>query len=101
MNKIINKFLWTGDKFTAKLHLKQPGRTYSACWSFTKHWESIQKLRKISNLKHLYKNELNKACFAHDAAYSNSNDLAKRIISDKILKDKLIKLLEIVNMIGI
>ena len=31
MNKIINKFLLTGDKFKSELHLKQPGLTYSAC----------------------------------------------------------------------
>ena len=29
-----------------------------------------------------------KACFAYDAAYSDSKDLAKRAISDKILKDR-------------
>ena len=29
MNKIINKFLLTGDKFMPKLHLKQPGFTYT------------------------------------------------------------------------
>ena len=28
---------------------------------------------------------LDKVCFAHDAAYSESKDLAKRTISDKIL----------------
>ena len=28
---------------------------------------------------------------AHDAAYSDSNDLAKRTISDKILKDRACK----------
>ena len=27
MNKIINKFLLTGDKFMPELHLKQPGFT--------------------------------------------------------------------------
>ena len=30
-----------------------------------------------------------KACFAHDALYSDSKDLAKWIISDKSLKDKV------------
>ena len=44
MNKIINKFLLTGDKFTPELHLKQPGFTYSACGPFTKHRERIQKI---------------------------------------------------------
>ena len=38
--------------------------------------------------KHFYINKLDKACFAHDAAYSDSRNLAKRTISDKILKDK-------------
>ena len=39
-------------------------------------------------MKHLYRNELDKACITHDAAYSDSKDLAKRTISDKILKDR-------------
>ena len=40
------------------------------------------------NLRRLYKNELDKACFAHNAAYSDSKDLTKRTQSDKVLKDK-------------
>ena len=44
-----------------ELHLKKPRFTYSACGPFTKH---------------------------HDAAYSDSKYLAKRTISDKILKGK-------------
>ena len=70
----------------SKLHFKQPDFTYSACGPFTKNRERIQKFREVGNLKHIYKNELNKACFAHDAAYSNSKDLAKRPISDKVFK---------------
>ena len=31
---------------------------------------------------------VDKGCFAHDAAYSDSKNLAKRTISDKILKDR-------------
>ena len=45
-------------------------------------------MRETGNLKHLYRNKLDKACLAHDSAYSDSKDLAKRTISDKILKDK-------------
>ena len=41
MNKIINKFLSAGDKFMPKMHLKQPGFTYSACEPFTKNKERI------------------------------------------------------------
>ena len=76
----------TGDKFIPELHLKQPGFTYRACGPFTKDRERRQKFRKTGSLKHLYRNELDKACFAHDAAYSDSKDLVKRTISDKILK---------------
>ena len=78
-----HQLLLTGDKFLPQLHLKQAGFTYSACGPFTKHRERIQKFREIGNLKHLYRNELDKACFAHDAG-----DLAKRTISDKIFKDR-------------
>ena len=35
------------------------------------------------------RNKLDKACFAHDAAYSDSKDLAKRTISDKIFKNQV------------
>ena len=40
----------------------------------------------------LYKNELDKACFAHGAAYSDSKNLNKRTAADKILRDKTYKI---------
>ena len=76
-----------------ELHLKQPVFSYIACGLFTKHRKRIQKFRETGNLKHLYRNELNKVCFAHDAAYFDSKDLATRTISDKIWKIELMKLL--------
>ena len=33
-------------------------------------------------------NEIDKACFIHDPAYSDSKDLTKRTVADKILKNK-------------
>ena len=71
-----------------ELHLKQPGLKYSACGPSTKHRERIQKFRETDDLKHLHRNELDKACFAHDAANSDSKDLVKITISDKTLKDR-------------
>ena len=44
------------------------------------------------NLKHWYRNELDKACFPHDAAYSDSKDLTNRTQSDKVLKNKAFKI---------
>ena len=34
------------------------------------------------------KNELDKARFAHDAVYSNSEDLSMKTVSDKLFKDR-------------
>ena len=46
----------------------------------------VKKFIEKCNLKHLYRNEL--ACFAYDVTYSDGNDLAKKTISNKILKDR-------------
>ena len=88
MNKTINKVLLAGDKFMPEIHLRQPQFTYSACGPFTKHKQRIQKFKKTGDTNYIYKNELDKACFVHDAAYSDSKDLTKRTVVDKILKNK-------------
>ena len=88
MNAIINKFLLTGNKFMAEMHLKQPGFTYSACGPFTKHRERINKFMNTGDTRFIYRNDLDKACFQHDSAYADSKDLTKRTQSDKSLRDK-------------
>ena len=67
------------DKFIPKLRLRQPGFTYSACGLFPKYYERIRKFRKPGHLNHIYNNELDKACFPHDAAYSGSNYTAHKM----------------------
>ena len=42
MNKIVPKFLFSGDKFMPKSDLRQAGSTYSACRPFEKHHERVQ-----------------------------------------------------------
>ena len=88
MNDIINKFLLAGDKLMPEMHLRQPQFTYSACGPFTKYKQRIQKFKETGDTNYIYKNELDKDCFAHDVAYSNSKDLTKRTVVDKILKNK-------------
>ena len=88
MNKTVDRFLPAGDKFNPELHVRQPGFTYIACESYLEHCESTEKFRKTDHIKHLYRNELDNFFFAHNASYSDSNDFAKRTISDKILKDR-------------
>ena len=89
MSNIINKFLLAGDKFMPEMHLRQPQFTYSSCGPFTKHKQRIQKFKETGDTNYIYKNKLDKACFAHDAAYSDSKDLTKRTVADKILRNKL------------
>ena len=70
------------------MHLRQLQFTYSACGPFTKHKQRIQKFKQTGDTNYIYKNELDKACFDHDAAYSDSKDLIKRTVADKISKNR-------------
>ena len=54
MNEIVNKFLLAGNKFMPVMHLKQPGFTYSACGTFTKNKERIQKLKKKQGIQAIF-----------------------------------------------
>ena len=78
MNGIINKYLLAGDKFMPEMHLRQPEFTYSACGSFIKNKEEIDKFMQTGNTDFIYKNELNKACFQHDMAYSKADGLTDK-----------------------
>ena len=49
----------------------------------------IQKIKETGNSRHIYHNELHKACFQHGIAYGNFKDLPRRITSDNILRDKV------------
>ena len=96
MNEIVNTFLLACDKFMPKVHLKQPGFTYSACGPFAKNKERIQKFKDTGDTSYIYKNELDKACFQHDTAYGDFKDLERITASDKVLI-----LLKILNMMNI
>ena len=53
--------------------------------------KEFQKFKETGDTKYIYKNESDKACFAcfaHDAAYSDSKDLTKRTVADNVLRDK-------------
>ena len=92
MNEIINKFLLEGDEFIREMHFKKPGFTYNVCGTFTKNIERIKKFKKAGDSRHIYKNELKKACFQHDMAYGDFKDLSKRTASDKVLRDRAFKI---------
>ena len=48
--------------------------------------------KETGDTNYIYKNELDKACFTHDAAYSDSKDLTKRTVADKILRNRALNL---------
>ena len=75
MNNIINTFLLAGDKFMPEMHLRQPQFVYSACGPFTRHKERIKDVKCIGDTRLLYSNELDKACFKHNAAYAKYKDV--------------------------
>ena len=85
---MINKFLLAGDKFIPEMHLKQPQFVYSACGPFTRHKERIKKFKQTGDIRYIYRNELDKACFQHDSAYADHKDLINRTEADKVLRDK-------------
>ena len=65
------------------MHLKQSGFTYSAC---------VEKFMQTAKTDFIYRNEFDKACFQNDMAYGKSKDLAKRIQSDRVLREKAFKI---------
>ena len=54
----------------------------------TKNNETIQKFKETVSSQYIYQNELDRACFQHDMAYSEFKNLTRRTASDKILRDK-------------
>ena len=84
-----NKLLLTADKCIPEVHLKDLKiGAYSVCGQFTRHKDRLQ----TGDTNYIYKNELDKACFPHDAAYSNFKDIKNRTAADKILTDKAYKI---------
>ena len=67
------------------MHLRQPQFVYSACGPFTRHKERIEKFKRTGDT--LYRNELDKACFKHDAANAKYKDVENRLISDQKLRN--------------
>ena len=68
MNDISNKFLLAGDKFMPEMDLRQPAVfnknkkqsdfTYSACGTFTKNRQSIQKFTETGNRSVIFKKKI-------------------------------------------
>ena len=71
-----------------EMHLRQPQFVYSACGPFTRHKERIKEFKRTGDMRYIYRNELDKACFQHDYAYADHKDLINRTEADKVLREK-------------
>ena len=60
-----------GDEFMPEVHLRQPGFTYSACWTFTKNKEIIQKSKETRDSRYVNQDKLDKAIFQLDMVYGD------------------------------
>ena len=87
MNNIINKFLLAVDKFMPEMHLRQPKFVYIVYGPFTRHKERIKEFKRTGDTRLLYRNELDNACFKHDAAYAKYKDVEIILISDQKLRN--------------
>ena len=85
----------------SKMHLSQPEFNDSACCLFTKNEERFQKFKETEDSRYIYQNRLLKACFQHDLAYEDFRDFPKRTAADKVLPDKHLILLKILDMMEI
>ena len=70
------------------MYSKQSGFTYSAWEPFTKNKERTQKFKETGDTKHIYKNKFDKARFQHGMSHGDFKNLARKIASDKVLRDK-------------
>ena len=57
--------------------------------TFTRHKERIKEFERTGDTRLLYRNELDKACFKHDAAYPKYKDVENRLISDQKLRNSV------------
>ena len=70
-----------------EMHLRQPQFVYSTCGPFTRDKERIKEFKRTGDTRLIYRNELDEACFKHDAAYAKCKDVENRLISDQKLKN--------------
>ena len=59
------------------MHVRQPGFV-----------TKIKTKQKTGDLRYIYQNKLDKACFQQVIACGDFKDLPRRIVSDKVLCDK-------------
>ena len=84
----------------SEMHLKEPGFTHNACGLLTKNKEIIR-FKETRDSRHIYQNELSKACLQHDMGSAYFKNLNRRITADKVLHDKAFNIFKFTKYYGI
>ena len=95
--KSLTKFYWRGTNLCQRCTWNSPDLPIVLVDQIS----SKNSKQETRNLRHLYRNELDKACFAQKAEYSDSKEIEKGLFQKRFWKMELMKLLEIINMIYI
>ena len=82
-----------------EMDLRQSGITNSAGGPSTENKERLKKVKETEDSRYIYQNELDKACFQHDMAYTGFKDLTRRtaagkyyVLGIKVLRDEAFNL---------
>ena len=65
MNEIVSKFLLEGDKFVPEMY-KDSLDLHRVLVDHLQKKKRMQKFKEARDLRYIYQNELDKACFQHD-----------------------------------
>ena len=72
----------------SKMHLQQLAFTCSTCGPLTKNKTRIKKVKETRYSKYIYQSKLDNAYSQCGMAFGDFNDLPRRAVSDKVLRDK-------------
>ena len=61
---------------------------------------SLKTKKEYGDSRYIYQNEIGKACFKHDMVYGYFEGLARRITSDKILREKAFNIVKNTKQYG-
>ena len=92
MKNITDNFLLARDISIYEVHLRQPTFTYNVSGPFTKNWTRVQTLQKIGGSRYSCRNEIDKTCFQNDIAYGDVTDLSEGTASDKVFRNKAVRI---------
>ena len=76
MKETVNEIVLAENEVMPEIYFRQPGCTFSACGSFTKNIEKIQKFKETAYSQNIYQKQLDKAYIQHDTTYKDFEDLA-------------------------